>query len=59
MSHLFVNLLEKFVTSAARHAIPAIYSQRDYVVAGGLMNYGPDLAHRLAGGGIDQKRTYH
>ena len=41
---VFVNFQEKFVTLAAQHAIPVIYSQRDYAVAGGLVSYGPDFA---------------
>jgi putative ABC transport system substrate-binding protein len=28
---------------ASRHAVPAIYSQRDYVEAGGLMSYGTNV----------------
>jgi putative ABC transport system substrate-binding protein len=34
----------QFATSTARDRIPAAYSLRDYVAAGGLMSYGPDLA---------------
>jgi putative ABC transport system substrate-binding protein len=36
---------------AARHAVPAVYSQREFPVAGGLASYGSDSAdsYRLAG----------
>jgi putative ABC transport system substrate-binding protein len=31
------------VTLAAHHRIPAAYTQRDFVEAGGLMSYGTDI----------------
>jgi putative ABC transport system substrate-binding protein len=34
----------QFITLAARDRLPATYSLRDYVTAGGLMSYGADLA---------------
>ena len=39
-----VSRREKFATLTARHAIPAIYPFRDFVIAGGLVSYGPDFA---------------
>jgi putative ABC transport system substrate-binding protein len=35
---------DKLADLAARHAVPAMYSFRDYAVAGGLMSYGIDLS---------------
>jgi putative tryptophan/tyrosine transport system substrate-binding protein len=40
----FISRRAQIVTLAARHAISAIYSTRDFAEAGGLMSYGPNLA---------------
>jgi len=37
----------RLVDLAAKHRLPAVYSWREFVDAGGLMSYGPDLADSL------------
>src|SRR5262245_40435218 len=47
----FLSRREQFVALATRHAFPAIYAQREFPEAGGLMSYGTSRvdAYRLAG----------
>jgi putative tryptophan/tyrosine transport system substrate-binding protein len=44
------------VTLAARHKLPAVYFERSFVAAGGLISYGPDLLDqfRRAAGYVDR-----
>ena len=44
------------VTLAARHKLPAVYPNRFFVAAGGLICYGPDLIdqNRRAAGYVDR-----
>ena len=41
---IFTRQRDHLVALAARHAMPAIYGQREFVAAGGLMSYGTNLA---------------
>jgi ABC-type uncharacterized transport system substrate-binding protein len=50
-SNMFFNERQRLVDLAARNRLPAAYPWRDFVVAGGLMSYGPnvtDLFRRAA-----------
>ena len=44
------------VTLAARHKLPAVYFERSFVAAGGLISYGPDFIdqYRQAAGYVDR-----
>jgi putative ABC transport system substrate-binding protein len=44
------------ITLAARHKLPAVYFERSFVAAGGLMSYGPDFVDqfRRAAGYVDR-----
>jgi putative tryptophan/tyrosine transport system substrate-binding protein len=43
---------EQLVALTSRHAVPAVYSLREYTAAGGLISYGPSLAAVLRQAGI-------
>ena len=44
------------ITLAARHKLPAVYPYRDWITAGGLVSYGPDLLDQFgrAAGYVDR-----
>jgi putative ABC transport system substrate-binding protein len=48
----FINFRDQIVALAARQTIPAIYSLRPWVIAGGLMSYGPSFEEATRQGGI-------
>jgi ABC-type uncharacterized transport system substrate-binding protein len=47
---------ELIITLAARHKLPAVYNDRSFVAAGGLISYGPDQIdqYRQAAGYVDR-----
>jgi putative ABC transport system substrate-binding protein len=51
-----VRYRDLIITLAARHKLPAVYWERFFVAAGGLMSYGPDLVDqfRQAAGYVDR-----
>ena len=53
LPYIHLNLIVKL---AAQHGLPAVYFERAFVAAGGLMSYGPDLVDqfRRAAGYVDQ-----
>jgi putative tryptophan/tyrosine transport system substrate-binding protein len=42
----------QFVEQAARHSLPVIYPQREFVHGGGLISYGPDFSDGYRNGGV-------
>ena len=42
---LFTSRRAQIVTLAAHYALPVIYPNNEYTVAGGLISYGPDITH--------------
>jgi putative tryptophan/tyrosine transport system substrate-binding protein len=53
---LAVVRLGLIVELAARHKLPAVYYERGFVTAGGLISYGPDITdqYRQAAGYVDR-----
>jgi putative tryptophan/tyrosine transport system substrate-binding protein len=47
---------DKIIALVARHAIPAIYEQREHALAGGLMSYGTNLTAGYRQAGVDAGR---
>jgi putative ABC transport system substrate-binding protein len=58
-SPIFTSQRQQIVALAARHALPACYTQREYVAAGGLMSYGPNVAAEFRQVGLYTARILH
>jgi ABC-type uncharacterized transport system substrate-binding protein len=56
VSALAVVYRDLIITLAARHKLPAVYYERNFVAGGGLISYGPDYLdqYRRAAGYIDR-----
>jgi putative tryptophan/tyrosine transport system substrate-binding protein len=53
---LAISHRDLIVTLAARHRLPAVYSYRPFISAGGLVSYGPDIVdqYRRAASYVDR-----
>jgi putative ABC transport system substrate-binding protein len=49
---LFIGWQEQIAVLATRHAAPAIFPEREYVAAGGLMSYGASLPDSFRQAGV-------
>jgi putative ABC transport system substrate-binding protein len=49
---LLLSSVEQVATLATRHGLPACFAQREAVMAGGLMSYGPSLSAHFREAGI-------
>jgi putative ABC transport system substrate-binding protein len=49
---IFLSRRQELVSLVARHAIPTIYNQREYAVAGGLMSYGTNVSDAVRQTGV-------
>jgi putative ABC transport system substrate-binding protein len=48
----FASHRKEIVAQAAQHRVPALYFERDFAEAGGLMSYGPDISEQYRQLGI-------
>src|SRR5262245_61275206 len=56
MSSLAQRHRDLLITLAARHNLPAVYAERNFAIAGGLISYGPDFVDQYwrAAGYVDR-----
>src|SRR5262249_59749249 len=55
---LFISRIEQVVALAARHAIPTMYSFREFVLAGGRVRYGNSLVEEWGQVGLYTGRVF-
>src|SRR6476620_9223749 len=54
---VFSDGINKLATLSARHAVPAIWQDRDFPAAGGLMSYGSDISDSYSLAGVYTSRV--